>query len=213
MKIYSPNMLKTYKTCPKKYELQYIESLKVPVNIGMFEKGKKIHALANYYLSGVNISRIEQSLDKNEMKIWQILLSNNYFQKEYLKSEFQLSCRVGNFWIGGRLDAVVCDGGDYYILDYKTGSVPKNPENDYQTMVYLLCLDKYLSKYDSLSFVYLSLKENTSALIKFDGEKKTLYENSIKTICSAIETDTLYSTNSSNCSNCEYSNLCSAIYY
>lgn len=206
---FSPNMLKTYMTCPKKFYYQYIASVKVPLSSVPFEKGKKIHALANYFLQGVNISRIETALNEEERRVWNLLLNNKYFQKDYLKSEYQLFCKLGKFWIGGRLDAVVQDEQNYYILDYKTGAVPKNPEFDPQTMVYLLSLDKALSAYDSISFVYINLKDNVNYVVDFTPELKVQYEQKLLKICELIAGDTVYNCNCESCARCEYFKICS----
>ena len=144
MNNFSPNMLKTFTECPRKYELKYVKQITMPQKISTFEKGKKIHALANYYLRGDDISKLEKTLDKNELYTWEILKSNEYFQKTCLKSEYYLSCKINDFWIGGRLDALVQDENHFYILDYKTGSIPENPEYDWQTAVYLLAISKFL---------------------------------------------------------------------
>ena len=172
---FSPNMLKTYQLCPKKFYYQYIEKLNVPHSVIPFEKGKKIHALANYYLQGVNISRIETSLTDDERLVWNLLLENPFFKKDYYKSEYNLSSKVEDFWIGGRIDAIVFEGMNYYILDYKTGSTPKNPQYDYQTMIYLLCLDKYLKNYETISFVYINLRDKNNHVIKFNTDLKNDY--------------------------------------
>lgn len=206
---FSPNMLKTYQICPKKYWYKYVEGLSVPVSSLPFEKGKKIHALANYFLSGVSIQRLEAALNPEEKEVWQTLLENPFFQKDCLKSEYQLACKIGDFWVGGRLDAVVHDGENYYILDYKTGSTPKNPESDYQTMVYLLCLDKCLKKYDLLSFVYINLRDKNNYVINFSETLKRDYEKRVLEICEQINSDTVYKCNFENCSKCEYSKICS----
>ena len=47
IQIFSPNMLKTYEKCPRKFYFRYIEGVNVPLSFLPFEKGKKIHALAN----------------------------------------------------------------------------------------------------------------------------------------------------------------------
>lgn len=220
---FSPNMLKTYKTCPKKFYYQYIEGVRVPQSSTPFEKGKKIHALANYYLQGVNITRIETALTPVEKDLWNLLLDNPFYKKDCLKTEFQLSCKLNlneganeiagcvensPVWIGGRLDAVVHDGDEYYILDYKTGSTPKNPEYDYQTMVYLLCLDRYLKQYDSLSFVYINLKDKQNYVIKFNEQAKIKYEQQVIEMCGRILKDTLYTPNINNCKFCEFAKIC-----
>lgn len=205
----SPNMLKTYQVCPKKYWFKYVEGLNVPISSVPFEKGKKIHALANYFLSGVNIERLQNALSLEELEVWRLLMQNPFFQKRCLKSEYSLSCKIGSFWVGGRLDAVVQDSENYYILDYKTGSTPKNPEFDCQTMVYLLCLDKCLKKYESLSFVYINLKDKNNHVISFDNNLKIEYEKRLGEICTKINSDNLYKCNCENCVKCEYSKICS----
>lgn len=201
-------MLKTYELCPRKFYYQYIEKINIPRSALPFEKGKKIHALANYFLQGVNISRIETALNEEEKILWNMLLENPYYRKDCLKSEFPLSIKIKDYWIGGRIDAIVHDCENYYILDYKTGSIPKNPEYDFQTMVYLLSVDKYLKKYDNLLFIYIDLKNKKNHLIEFSNKLKTEYEENIADTCEIINSDTLYCCNYENCKYCEFSKIC-----
>ena len=202
---FSPNMIKTYKICPKKYYYQYIDHLVMPKSAQNFEKGKKIHALANYYLQEVKIDRIETALNNEEYKIWESLKQNPFYNMDFVQSEFTLYSKLGkDFWIGGRIDAVVTNGNDYYILDYKTGNAPDNAEYDYQTMIYLLCIEKYLKNYDKLSFVYINLKEKTNKVIEFNKKMKEEYEQKLIEICTKISTDTLYKENKTQCEFCEY---------
>jgi CRISPR/Cas system-associated exonuclease Cas4 (RecB family) len=200
-------MLKTYQTCPRKFYFQYAERVNIPRLSTPFEKGKKIHALANYYLQGIDISKLEKALNPDEYRVWKALSQNPYFQKKCYKSEFQLSCKIDNFWIGGRLDAVMSDEDKYYILDYKTGSIPENPKFDCQTMIYLLALDKHLSN-KAIEFVYIDLKNGKNHIISFDETVKTDYIKRILSICSAISSDNIYKPNCQNCSKCEYNKLC-----
>ena len=58
MEIFSPNMLKTFEECPRKYEFRYVQNISAPQKSTPFEKGKKIHALANYYLRNENVTRL-----------------------------------------------------------------------------------------------------------------------------------------------------------
>ncbi len=207
---FSPNMIKTYNTCPKKYYYQYIEHVTMPKSALPFEKGKKIHALANYYLQGIKIDRLETALDDYELKLWNLLKNNEYYNKDYLKSEFSLYCRLGDYWLGGRLDAVVYEGDNYFILDYKTGSIPKNAESDPQTMVYCLCLDRYLKNYNSISFVYINLKNDTNYKIQFNDELKKEYTKNLIKTCDIIKANSQYKPNPQACLLCEYAKLCHA---
>ncbi len=208
MNSFSPNMLKTFETCPQKYYFKYIEKISVPQKSNLFEKGKKVHALANYYLRGDDISKMEKALNSEELKLWEILKQNEFFNKTYVNSEYNLSCKVDNYWIGGRLDALMKDDKNYYILDYKTGSIPKNPEYDYQTVTYLLCASKMYG--DNIKFVYIDLKNNQNSIINFNSTKAQEYEKRITDICNKI-TNTQFSEeieHSKICDFCEYKKIC-----
>ncbi len=199
---FSPNMLKTFETCPQKYWFKYVEKISVPQKTSYFEKGKKVHALANYYLQRSDISKLETALNSNERIVWENLKQNEFFQKSYVNSEYNLSCKVGEYWIGGRLDALVKDENYFYILDYKTGQIPKNPEYDYQTMVYLLCASKKFGK--NIKFVYIDLKNNQNCIIDFDKD----YENPILEICDKIKNAQPSVMRSKKCEFCEYRKIC-----
>ncbi len=77
--IYSPNMLKTFEECPQKFFLKYIEHVSLPQRSTIFEKGKKIHALANYYLNSENIEKMEKVLTADEKLAWEALKKSEYF--------------------------------------------------------------------------------------------------------------------------------------
>jgi len=213
---YSPNMLKTFKSCPLKYKFKYIDRISLPQKASFFEKGKKVHALANYYLKGDDISKFEPTLNENEKIAWNNLKSNEFFSYKYVNSEYNLSCKIGDYWIGGRLDAIVKkhknESETYYILDYKTGSIPKKPEYDYQTMVYLLCLSSapFITPQDEIKFVYIDLKNNQNCVIDFTQEKKVEYEKAITTICSNIKNIQIPEDieHQKMCDFCEYKKIC-----
>ncbi len=219
MNSFSPNMLKTFKTCPKKYYFKYIQKISMPQKISLFEKGKKVHALANYYLRGDDITKMEKALNCEEKLTWEHLKQNEFFQKNYINSEYNLSCKIGDYWIGGRLDALMKDEKNYYILDYKTGSTPKNPEYDYQTMVYLLCTSKLLKNQPlkqvqgdayNIKFVYIDLKNNQNVLIDFSLEKEQEYEKMLIEICDKI-TNAQFPEEAeytAQCDFCEYKKIC-----
>lgn len=206
--VYSPNMLKTYDKCAKQFYYKYVEKLAVPTFSNIFDKGKNIHALANYYKQGLNIDRIQNALTPDELSVWEILLKNPYFKMKTYKTEYSIMTKVTDFWIGGRLDAVVFNGNDYYILDYKTGNLPQNPKYDFQTMVYLLSLKRILPNDTNLSFVYIDLKNSENKITQYNKELEQEYTNLIINICSKIEKESVYNPSEGNCKNCEYKHLC-----
>ncbi|MFI3300153.1 MAG: PD-(D/E)XK nuclease family protein [Candidatus Gastranaerophilales bacterium] len=207
---YSPNMLKTFEKCPKQYWYKYVRKISIPQKSSYFEKGKKIHALAHYYLRGDDISKLELALSEQEKQLWGSLIENEYFNKTYLNSEYNLACKVEQNWVSGRLDALMRSDEDYFILDYKTGSIPKTPEFDPQTMIYLLCVDKFLKNYNSLKFVYIDLKNNENHITEFDDDKRVEYENRVSRICKTLENFNfdLEFEHCKKCDFCEYNKIC-----
>lgn len=199
-------MLKTYKTCPQKYKLKYVEKFSLPQRFGIFEKGKKIHALAFYYLRGDDITRMETGLNAEELRLWEQLKANKFFNLKTYQAEYDLNCKYAGHWIGGRLDAVVTDGDNgYYILDYKTGSIPQNPQKDLQTLAYLVAMHAHLGgKYSCLKFVYIDLKNNQNHIIDYNDIEPTI----IAQICAGIEKEK-FSRNLQECKTCEYRHYCS----
>ncbi len=212
IEMYYPNMPKTYSNCPFMYKLKYIDKISMPQLSSWFEKGKKIHALANFYLKGQDITKLEQNLTYEEKEIFEKLKNNVYFQKEYVNSEYNLSAKLGDYWLGGRFDALMKDENDYYILDYKTGSAPKNPEYDFQTMFYLTILNIFLGDKivpENLNFVYIDLKNNQNIVINFNSSLKEEYVQRISNVCKKIKEDTIFSAKrDERCAFCEYSKIC-----
>ena len=126
----------------------------------------------------------------------------------YLKSEFTLMLKLSDYWLSGRLDALVNNGDNYYILDYKTGAIPKDPQYDPQTMIYLLCADKYLKSYKTLSFVYIDLKNKQNYVIEFNEDLKAKYRQNLLEICNKISADSLYCGDNKSCKYCEFNKIC-----
>lgn len=212
MNNFSPNMLKTFDECQQKFLLKYVQKCSLPQRSSIFEKGKKIHALANYYLNGFDIEKMEKTLNSDEKLTWESLKSNKYFKLNVVNTEYNLSCKVGKYWVGGRLDAFMSDDESYVILDYKTGQIPANAEQDFQTIVYLLAADKHLKgNYESLKFIYLGLKNDTEKEILLTNELKKQYEEKIIKICEKIDfaiNSNVFAMNHTKCSTCEYQKIC-----
>ena len=81
---FSPNMLKTFELCPKKFYFKYVKKISMPTNDDIFELGKNIHALASYYLKKENLDKMELSLTEKEKPIWEYLKNIEYFSYECL---------------------------------------------------------------------------------------------------------------------------------
>ena len=184
----SPNMLKTYELCPRKFYLRYVKNISMPVNDDIFEFGKNIHALASYYLRGENIDKMELSLSEREAAVWNYLKCIKYFGYEVVNTEYNLSLKLGDAFFGGRLDALVKEDDTYYILDYKTGSAPKNAKFDYQTMIYLLAVSKFF-KTDKVKFIYIDLKNKEELAVEYSPELGEEYQKRLVNAAAKINSD------------------------
>lgn len=202
---YSPNMLKTFEQCPKKFYLKYVKNISMPTNDEIFELGKNIHAMASYYLRKENIHKMENSLSEREKLIWEYLKEIKYFGFETVNTEYNLMVKIQNTFFGGRLDALVEDNNKYYILDYKTGSAPKNAKYDYQTIIYLLAVRAFF-KTNDVVFVYLDLKNKTETIIELTTDLIKEYESKLLDIVKRIETEEFIS-KQKECK-CEYKIIC-----
>ena len=207
---YSPAMLKIFEQCKKKFEYKYVKGISIPVDTSKMQQGKNIHALANYYLKNYNIDKLEKALTPDEETLWNALKNIKKFQYEYLESEYNLTSKIDKFWISGRLDALVKNNKDYYILDYKTGQIPQNPEYDYQTIIYLLMVNKLIKNYSSLNFIYIDLKNQKTTEIKFTDKLKQEYEEKLLKILKDIEKSLKLNifSQQKECKYCEYYKLC-----
>ena len=201
----SPNMLKTYELCPRKFYLRYVKNISMPVNDDIFEFGKNIHALASYYLRGENIDKMELSLSEREAAVWNYLKGIKYFGYEVVNTEYNLSLKLGDAFFGGRLDALVKEDDTYYILDYKTGSAPKNAKFDYQTMIYLLAVSKFF-KTDKVKFIYIDLKNKEELAVEYSPELGEEYQKRLVNAAAKINSDEM--TQKKTECKCEYKAVC-----
>lgn len=202
---FSPNMLKTYELCPKKFFYRYVKNISMPVNDEIFEFGKNIHALASYYLRKENLSKMEASLSEREKAVWEYLKSVKYFSYEVVNTEYNLSVKIGENFFGGRLDALVKDGENYYILDYKTGAIPKGAKYDFQTIIYILAVKEFFQT-ENITFVYIDLKNKDELKIVYTPELEKEYREKLITTAQKINSQEEI-TKKSDCA-CEYSLIC-----
>lgn len=206
IKLFSPNMLKTFESCPKKFELKYVKNISMPIDDSIFETGKNIHAMASYYLRRENITNLEQELTEQEKLLWEYLKETEYLKYEVVETEYNLTVKIGDFFFGGRLDAVVKNKDDYYILDYKTGKIPQNTTYDYQTMIYMLCVQKFFQT-NEVNFIYMDLKHKLNAVVGFSEDLGLEFENRLKSVAENIQKQT-YTASQKECKTCEYRIIC-----
>ena len=158
----------------------------MPVNDDMFEFGKNIHALASYYLRGENLENMEAALTPRQKLVWEYLRAIKYFGYQVINTEYNLAVKVGNHFFGGRIDALVKHDDRYYILDYKTGSAPKNAKYDFQTIIYIMSVKEFF-KTDKVTFVYIDLKNRDEVKIEYSQELEVEYQKKLLDAVKNIE--------------------------
>ena len=126
--------------------------------------------------------------------------------------EKSVSMRLDKYWIGGRMDAIVKENNDYYILDYKTGGVKDDMKYDPQTMIYLLLCESLYKDYNSINFVYIDVKNKKEVIINLTDELKSEYEKRLLEICNKMHNIKPTILKPSQACKCEYSKACEYIY-
>lgn len=210
--VISPAMFNLFKECELKFFYQYVEQINYPSLDENFIEGKNIHNLASYFLRGNSVEKYEAQLSDNELKYWSNLKKSKYFNYELVGVEKSLMMKIDDFWVGGRLDAVVKNGDDYFVLDYKTGGVNSDKTYDYQTMVYLLLCDEMFKEKNSLTFVYIDLKNDKEVKVLFNDDLRKEYFERILSACNGMKNVTLNKTVCTDV-NCQYSKLCNVSNY
>ncbi|MBO6273570.1 PD-(D/E)XK nuclease family protein [bacterium] len=195
-----------------KFFLRYIEQIPSPTLDINFSIGKNIHALASYFLKRLNIEKFEKALSGKEVEYWNFLKGCRYFNLELMGIEKSVSMRLDKYWIGGRMDAIVKENNDYYILDYKTGGVKDDMKYDPQTMIYLLLCKNLYKDYNSINFVYIDVKNKKEVIINLTDELKSEYEKRLLEICNKMHNIKPTILKPSQACKCEYSKACEYIY-
>ena len=121
-----------------------------------------------------------------------------------------------DIWLNGRIDAIFEDNGKYVIADWKTGeSLPYNPEEKYQAMIYMYAFYKAQKdlglEFESgqLSFIFVSTKkENLEKEIVCSDEMILEIEKKLAGMVVEIQAKVDFERNKKNCAFCDFAQLC-----
>ncbi len=175
-----------------KYSLEVleksVEDFKNRFELGLYfsdktdvvKEGSAFHRLIFYHLKGFNIKKIEAALGVHEKQIWENFKNSGILDNNFIMFEktFLTKCALcgRNFFLTGRLDAVYEKDGHYTIMDWKLKNLPKNPENDLQSVIYLYCASKLLNT-ENIQMQYCTLEGLKSVTVTYAGEE--IYEKRI----------------------------------
>lgn len=146
----SPDHLKNWSRCQKKFQYQYIDRLNWPTDQKNFGLGRDVHKLMDYNARGLDLTQMMDVAEPNVRNCTERLINSEWGQLPVVASEwafhvpfYNIADRKKPVWLTGRVDRISRDGDRLIIIDWKTGTAaPKNPDKDWQTIVYCYALSR-----------------------------------------------------------------------
>lgn len=188
---FSANSLKLLEKDVEEFKLKYIDNLYFNPDNKKAKAGQNLHSFLCFYLKNFDTSKIEASFAPKDREFIEKIKKFDEIEtlkkadEKFIEQSFLIKCASLDtpFYLTGRFDAILIKDNKIQIYDWKTLNIPKDPENDIQTIVYLYCASKLYKSYEAqnISITYISLTKNESAEIKFDNENDYL-----KTITSLV---------------------------
>ena len=160
---FSANSLKLLDKSVDEYNDKYVYNLSIYKKDARAVLGQKFHSLICFYIKGFDISKLLLDLNKTELSYWKKLeeilkpKKNNFIKTEYsflVKNKFAKKA----YYLTGRFDAIYQEKDEITIYDWKTLNLPKNAEDDMQTIVYLYCAS-VIFKTNKIKLRYLSIEK------------------------------------------------------
>ena len=152
---------------------------KYEYNLSLFKKddrailGQKYHGLICAYLKGFDIEKMTLELEERQKTIFKNFLNKIKLEKKsFIKTEYPFLIKDGlkgvPYYITGRLDALHKKDDFYTIYDWKTLNLPKNANDDLQSIVYLYSLSKMV-KSEKIKMRYISIEKFEFIDVEFDN--------------------------------------------
>ena len=186
MNSFSANSLKVLDENVENFINRYILQLDFLNKNESAKRGERLHAMISYYIKGFDITKIKSNMPKIEQELLEKVLRDEIFKnkEKFIKSEenFLVKCthKGYNFYLTGRFDAIFQDKDNYIIYDWKSKNIPKSPECDLQSIVYLYCGSK-IFKTQNISICYYSLEKTEFLTVNF-SKKNNYFESITKVI-------------------------------
>jgi ATP-dependent helicase/DNAse subunit B len=171
----SVSQLKTWSKCKKKYYYDYIKELRWPSDQSNFKLGQRVHKLMEFQSRGLDCTPLVTAAEHNVQQAWNNLIRHPITHLPILGSEWGFLIPIHldeqNVWLEGRIDRISERNNDskaqVIVIDWKTGTaVPKQPEADWQTQVYLYATVESAKELglksltpEEVAFVYVEVKD------------------------------------------------------
>lgn len=142
----SSDAFKSWSRCKRQFFYKHVKRLQWPSDIQHFRLGRDVHKLLDYQARGLDCDLLLSNAMRDVQLSWQKLMAHPIAHLPVLANEWAfhvpLELTSGKTeWATGRIDRVARDGDRILVIDWKTGTgVPRNPETDWQTRLYLYAL-------------------------------------------------------------------------
>jgi hypothetical protein len=139
----SSDAFKSWSRCRKQFYYKHIKRLQWPSDIRHFRLGRDVHKLLDYQARGLDCTLLLANAPNDVRYSWEKLLRHPIIHLPVLANEwaFHVPVQLENGqteWLTGRLDRVARADDRVLVIDWKTGTgIPRNPEQDWQTLLYL----------------------------------------------------------------------------
>jgi hypothetical protein len=183
----SSDAFKSWSRCKRQFYYKHIKRMQWPADIQHFRLGRDVHKLLDYQARGLDCELLLQHAQRDVQLSWQKLMAHPIVHLPVLANEWAFHIPMAlegeqTDWLTGRIDRVARDGERVLVIDWKTGTgVPRNPEADWQTRLYLYALlevahtpsaaDLGLNAHgplqaEHMQFVYVEVKADTHTPIR-----------------------------------------------
>lgn len=181
---FSANSLKVLDRSVDEFLDKYVYSLNLFTKDPRSILGQKFHSLICSFIKGIDTNIVELELNENERNTWNNLKTVLSDKKDnFIKTEYSFLIKEDFYYLTGRFDAIFKDENGFIIYDWKTLNIPKNPEDDLQTVVYLYALSKiYNTK--KIKMRYLSIEKLNFIDVEFREEN--IYKKRIDEIVKKV---------------------------
>jgi len=146
----SSDALKSWSRCKRQFYYKYVKKLQWPSNQQHFQLGQNMHKLLDYQSRGLACDLLLRDASSDVQTSWGKLMTHEVVDLPVVANEwaFHVPVRLDKSvtdapvqWLTGRIDRVARQGDKVLVIDWKTGTgVPRNPETDWQTRLYLYAL-------------------------------------------------------------------------
>jgi CRISPR/Cas system-associated exonuclease Cas4 (RecB family) len=213
---FTPNMLKIYDQCKRRYYYEYIKHLHWPDQSADFELGLSIHKLLDYQAKGFATEMFMNHAREDIRKIWQEIKDHETLKEPVIESEWNFNIRLedSKYWVEGRIDRLIQlkNSIKYVILDFKTGQrLPELDHRDWQSMIYLYAVSVAKNiEPDNLSFWYFKTdKTFETNRLNYSKLLHSSFESQILKKINEIVINTNWQADK-NCKQkyCQYKKLC-----